>query len=203
MVEINLLPPKKPKINTPRLTVGILAFVWGVGTIVTGYAHYCVVQEQKALSQQIEQQEKILSRAEQKQSEDLSPATWKQYADLSEKMKQLFYPPTVMLDELAQSLPANSRLTEVKYTLNGQITVQGYFEKYEDIAAYVHHLEKSPHMVSATMKSITALPVTWNGKEEPSPLAKAAGGKVQPRYRAEFTLVAVTIDEKNVVRKKG
>ena len=182
-----------------------IAAIWLITAISLAYMHYSTVQEKADLEEQLAQKEKMLANEKKKEQTPQSSATWQQYAELSDAVRAIFYPPTVMLNELAVNLPANSRLVQAKYELNGKITVQGYFEKYEDIAAYLTHLQKSTHVSSVAVKKINALPIktTWNGQEvEHSPASQAVGGRILPRYAAEFELQVITIKKEKAGPKK-
>lgn len=205
MVNINLLPFREKKLDWHMLVYVVIAVIWLVTALGLAYMHYSTVQEKAVLKEQLVQKEKMLANEKEKKQAPQPSVAWQQYAALSDAVRELFYPPTIMLNELTINLPANSRLVQAKYELNGKITVQGYFEKYEDIAAYLTHLQKSAHVSSASVKKINALPITikWNGKEvEHSPASQAVGGRILPRYAAEFELQAITMKQEKAVQKK-
>ncbi|GEN33032.1 PilN domain-containing protein [Aneurinibacillus danicus] len=202
-ININLLPQRRKIISRALLVYLSLVMVWLAAASYFGASYYFTKKEIALLNQEVQQQEKVLSNAEQRVTQGDGSNSLQSYLDLSNKLQHLFYPTTVMLDELARTLPKNGKLSQVTYNSDGKISLQGRFEQYDDVAAYLHNLQKSEHIVKASIKSITAAPVEWKGPVDAegkpmSPSLQIVGGDVMPRYEAVFEILAVTIDAKGI-----
>lgn len=203
MVTINLLPQKTKRLKTGHVWLALVGVIWLFGAGFMGWMYYDDKTEVERMRQEITVKEKLISRMEKRQQTAASPNTLEQYLKVSERVQHLFYPTTLLLDQLASNLPVMGKLEKISYNLNGSINVVGKFEQYEDIAAYLHNLQLSPYVLKAEVKSITAIPVKWVGPvdEEGKPLSaalQAVGGNVLPRYGAVIDIVALTFDVKEL-----
>ncbi len=208
VVNINLLPQKKRWVSPGLYPYIILSVIWLAGAIYLGLLHYSAKQEIAHLNNELNQQEKVLTTAQQKVNQGTPAVTVQGYLELSEKLQHLFYPTTMMMDELAYNLPEKGKLTQLTYNLDGKINLQGRFEKYDDVAAYLHNLQSSSRIIKASVKSITAAPVTWSGPVDTegkplSPSLQIVGGNLLPRYDAVFEVLAMNVDVKSLESQKS
>lgn len=202
-IDINLLPQRKNRISKALLVYLSLFLLWLAAASYFGASYYFTKQEVALLNKEVQEQEKVLATAEQRATQGEASNSLQSYLDLSNKLQHLFYPTTVMLDELARNLPRNGKLSQVTYNSDGKINLQGRFEQYDDVAAYLHNLQKSGHVVKASIKSIAAAPIEWKGPVDAqgkpmSPSLKIVGGELLPRYEATFEVLAITIDAKGM-----
>lgn|GEM_PF-4817434 len=199
MVSINLLPQKKKRIGTSELVIIAIGFLWLVVAGFLGWMYVDTKQEIASLKQRMELKEKRLASTQQKQTTAAKESTLDQYLLLSEKLQHLFYPPSLVMDELARNLPMQGKLSKVSYHLDGKATVEGKFEQYEDIASYLHNLQNSPYVLRAEVKSIAKIEVKWAGPVDengrPESLAlQTVGDKLLPRASAVFEILINTFD---------
>ncbi|WP_155837085.1 PilN domain-containing protein [Aneurinibacillus terranovensis] len=185
----------------------LIGALWLIGAAYLGIMYYSGNQKLAALALQEQQQEKLLATARQKSQQGNQVANVQDYITLSDKLQHLFYPTTLLLDELSRNLPKDGRLMQVQYGLDGKITVSGVFDQMDDVAAYLHNLQMSSYVVNATVKSVTDAPVKWVGpvddKGQPlSAILQTLGGKLLPRYVAEYEVNVTTIDPKAVSSKQ-
>lgn len=202
-IDINLLPQRKTKFSKDLLIYLVLFMVWLSAASYFGVSYYLTKQEIVLLNKEVQEQEKVLANAEQRVTQGNTSNSLQSYLDLSNKLQHLFYPTTLMLDELARNLPKNGKLGQVTYNSDGKITLQGKFEQYDDVAAYLHNLQKSDRVVKASVKTIAAAPIEWKGPVDEagnpmSPSLQIVGGELLPRYEATFEVLAVTIDAKSI-----
>jgi type IV pilus assembly protein PilN len=205
VVTINLLPRKQKKISfrIPPFIL-FLSVIWLAGAIYLGMMYYNARQEIQSLMNGARQQERQVTNASQKLQEAQEGPDIQSYLALSNKLQYLFYPTTLLLDEIAYNLPSNGKITQISYGLDGKVMLGGRFERLEDIAAYLRNLQMSQHVIQATVKSVTAVPVKWPGTEQEtevaanSPSLQIVGGNVVPRYNATFELKMTTIDLKKL-----
>jgi len=199
LVSINLLPQKKKRIGTSELVIIAIGFLWLVVAGFLGWMYVDTKQEIASLKQRMELKEKRLASTQQKQTTAAKESTLDQYLLLSEKLQHLFYPPSLVMDELARNLPMQGKLSKVSYHLDGKATVEGKFEQYEDIASYLHNLQNSPYVLRAEVKSIAKIEVKWAGPVDengrPESLAlQTVGDKLLPRASAVFEILINTFD---------
>jgi len=206
VININLLPRKKSRFSRAHILYLLMGLVWFIGAGYLGTLYITGKQEMSSLKQQIEQTDKLIEKTKQNQQQQGQTVTVDSYLELSDKLQHLFYPTTLMMDEMAYNLPRYGRLTGVTYNLNGKIELTGRFEQYEDIAAYLHNLELSKRVIKASVKNITAIKIEWEGPKDEegnpmSPSLQIVGGKILPHYRATFELMVQTIDKEKMKQK--
>ncbi|MGC5326610.1 PilN domain-containing protein [Brevibacillus sp. SYSU BS000544] len=203
MVTINLLPQKKKKFTSTYLIYALIGTVWLAAASFLGWTYFDEKQQIETLKQSITQKDNMLATIEKRKVSSAQQSTLGEYLNLTERVQHLFYPTTLLLDELATNLPVMGKLEKVSYNLDGTITILGKFEQYDDVASYLHNLQASPYVIKAEVNKIVASPVKWMGPvdEENNPLSPAlqtVGGKVLPRFGAEFNVVALTFDVKEL-----
>ncbi|MBN6186521.1 pilus assembly protein PilN [Aneurinibacillus sp. BA2021] len=206
MININLLPRKKSRFSRVHILYLVIGIIWVTGAGYVGTLYITGKQEVSALRKEIEQTDKLLEQKKQNQQQEGQTVTVDSYLELSDKLQHLFYPTTLMLDEMASNLPRNGRLTGVTYNLNGKVELEGRFEQYEDIAAYLHNLQLSKRVIVAQVKNITAIKIEWEGPKDDngdplSPSLQIVGGKLLPHYSATFELMVQTIDKAKISQK--
>jgi type IV pilus assembly protein PilN len=208
MITINLLPQKKKRIGNSQLLLSFVGFTWLLGAGYLGWSYADTKNEIQSLQQNIELKEKQLAAIQQKNNASAQEVTVEQYLILSEKLQHLFYPTSVVLDELAKNLPIQGKLSKVTYSLDGKINVEGRFEQYDDIASYLHNLQNSPYVLKAEVKSIGKIEVKWVGPvdEEGKPLSFALqtlGGNLHPRATASFELIISPFDAVSLAKDES
>jgi type IV pilus assembly protein PilN len=206
LVTINLLPPKKKKVGTGRILLAVCGVVWLVAAGYVGWMYVDTKQQMQAMQQRIELKEKQLAAVQQKRSAASGKSTLEQYLALSDKLQRLFYPTSLVMDELARNLPVQGKLAKVTYHLDGKVTLEGKFEQYDDIAAYLHNLQQSPYVRKASVTSIAKVEVKWVGPvdDQGNPLSVAlqtVGSKLLPRANASFEIWLNTFDVNRLAAK--
>ncbi len=203
MVQINLLPRKRPFFTPGRILLSVIGLGWIAGACIVALTYYSLDEKVVLLEQEIQMKEKAIAMLQKQKTTVQSEDAIDQYLLLSERMQLLFLPTTLLLDELARNLPEQGKLNSIQYSLSGSIQLEGSFEQYDDIAAYQHNLEQSPYVLEADVKNIKSSKIAWQGPvdENGKPLSaalKTAGGKLLPRYIATFEVKAFTVDAKRL-----
>ncbi|MED0678914.1 PilN domain-containing protein [Aneurinibacillus thermoaerophilus] len=199
MVDINLLPRKKTSVSRMVVVFSIIGVFWLLAAGYLGMLYVTGKKETASMQAEIERIEKQLSAMQQRQGQAV---TVDDYLDLSNKLQHVFYPTTLLLDELASQLPEQGKVMSLSYNMDGKIEVEGRFEQYEDIAAYLYNVQQLPRVMKADVKRITIVKTEWIGPrdEKGNPLSlslRLMGGKILPYYQARFEFITKTIDEKN------
>ncbi|QQE73711.1 PilN domain-containing protein [Brevibacillus composti] len=205
MVTINLLPKKK-KVSGGAMWLSVAGALWLIGAAWMGWTYYADRTAVDRLQQEIAQHEQMLKAAEKRLGTKAATATVQEYVEVSERVQHLFRPTTLLLDELAENLPDRGKLQKISYSLDGQVQLVGRFEQYDDVAAYLHHLQASPQVRKAQVKSIVSAPIKWIGPVDEqgkplSPSLQAVGGDILPRYTATFELRVQTVDLAELIQR--
>jgi Tfp pilus assembly protein PilN len=203
MVNINLLPRKKSRFSRIVIVFSVIGIFWMCGAGYLGMLYVTGKNETASMQREIERLEKQLSVTQQKKEQNV---TVDGYLELSDKLTRLFYPTTLLLDELAAQLPEQGKIMSVSYSMDGKIEVEGRFEQYEDIAAYLYNIQMLPRVMKADIKNIAIVKIKWIGPKDEkgnplSPSLQIVGGKILPHYQAKFQIITGTIDEKNIRKK--
>jgi type IV pilus assembly protein PilN len=203
MVNINLLPRKKSRFSRIVIVFAVIGIFWMCGAGYLGMLYVTGKNETASMQREIERLEKQLSVTQQKKGQNV---TVDGYLELSDKLTRLFYPTTLLLDELAAQLPEQGKIMSVSYSMDGKIEVEGRFEQYEDIAAYLYNIQMLPRVMKADIKNIAIVKIKWIGPKDEkgnplSPSLQIVGGKILPHYQAKFQIMTGTIDEKNIRKK--
>lgn len=199
MITINLLPRKKPFFTPSRTVLSAIGLAWLAGAVYLALQYFSVEEKIALLEQEIKMKETALSTLQKQTGAEQDQELVERYLLLSERMQHLFLPTTLLMDELAGKLPAQGKLNHVRYNLSGNIQLEGSFEQYDDIAAYLHHLQASPYVQKAEVKQIKTAEITWQGPvdEQGKPISLAldqTSSRLLPRYVATFEIKAYTVD---------
>lgn len=201
MIDINLLPQKKRRVTGTIIVYAAIAVLWLVGTCYMGLLYVSGKQETASMQAQITEMDKKLNAQKgQQQTETVSVDS---YLELSDRLQHLFYPTSLLLDELAKQLPEQGKLLSVSYNMDGKVEIEGRFEQYEDIAAYLYNVQRLPRVVKANIKSISAIKIEWEEQKDEndnplSPSLQIVGGEILPHYLAKFEMTTRTLDEKKI-----
>lgn len=201
MITINLLPRKKPFFTAAHIVLATVGLAWAAGAAALGLHYYSVKESVSVLKQEIRMKEMAIAAMQKKAATVQNEDSLEQYLLLSERMQHLFLPPTLLLDEIARNLPAHGRMESIQYNVSGSLELEGSFEQYDDIAAFLNHLQASSYVRKAEIRSIKQSPVKWQGPtdEQGEPMSAAlrtVGKDMLPRYRATFAVQAITVDLK-------
>ncbi|MFD2369070.1 PilN domain-containing protein [Brevibacillus sp. GCM10020057] len=207
MITINLLPRKKPFFTASHIVLAGVGLVWVAGAAALGLSYYSVSGSVSELKQEIKMKETAIAAMQKKTATVQHEDSLEQYLLLSERMQHLFLPPTLLFDEIARNLPAHGRMESIKYNLSGSLELEGSFEQYDDIAAFLHHLQDSSYVRKAEIRSIKQSPIKWQGPtdEQGEPMSAAlrtVGGDMLPRYQATFAVQAITVDLKELAAQE-
>ncbi|MGN7470668.1 PilN domain-containing protein [Brevibacillus sp. SAFN-007a] len=207
MVTINLLPRKKRLFTASHIVLAGIGLTWVAAAGFLWLTYYAATESVASLKQEIHMKETAIAAMQKQPVAVQAEDSLEQYVLFSERMQQLFLPTSLLLDEVARALPEHGRLDSIKYNLSGQIELEGSFEQYEDVAAYLHHLQASPYVAKAEVTSIRAREIKWQGAvdEQGKPLSailSTVGGKLLPRYTASLKIKAITVDLQELAAKE-
>ncbi|MCG5254039.1 PilN domain-containing protein [Brevibacillus agri] len=207
MVTINLLPRKKRLFTASHIVLSGIGLTWVAAASFLWLTYGSTNESVTLLKQEIKMKETAIAALQKQAVAVQADDSLDQYVLFSERMQQLFLPTNLLMDEIAHALPEHGRLDSIKYSLSGSIELEGSFEQYEDVAAYLHNLQASPYVVKAEVTSIKAREIKWQGPvdDQGKPLSailSTVGGKLLPRYTASLKIKAITVDLQELVAKE-
>ncbi|WCK53647.1 PilN domain-containing protein [Aneurinibacillus sp. Ricciae_BoGa-3] len=197
MIEINLLPPRRKGIEKETQILILCLLLWVCCTAYTGFLYFSNKKQEAMLYAQLSAQQKLIYD-QNKKNQETSTVSVDDYMKLADSLQNLFYPTTTLMDELAHNLPANAKLTQIAYSLDGKVTLTGTFGEYDQIAAYLHNIQLSPYVITASIKSISENnQQSGSNKSSGSLILLPKGiGVVMPQYNATIEAQMITIDTK-------
>jgi type IV pilus assembly protein PilN len=197
MVEINLLPQRRKGIEKEAHIFIVFLLLWFCCIAYTGFLYFTNKKQETMLYSQLTAQQKLLFD-QNKKNQETSTVSVDDYSKLADSLEHLFYPTTTLMDELAHNLPTNAKLTQISYSLDGKVTLTGRFEEYDQIASYLHNIQLSPYVITASIKSISENNQQSGGSKSSGsvvPLPQGIG-VVMPQYNATIEAQMITIDSK-------